>query len=64
MIPGITDARYLRARGIAAYGFSPFELEVTELRRVHAPDEQIPLAAFDRGVERMRRVVRALLAGG
>ncbi len=62
MIPGITDARYLRARGIAVYGFSPFELEVSELRRVHAPDEQIPLDVFDRGVERMRRVVRALVA--
>ena len=62
MIPGITDARFLRARGIPAYGFSPFELEPEYLRRVHAPDERIPLASFDDGVERMVRVVRALVA--
>jgi len=62
MIGGITDSRYLRQRGIAAYGFSPFELEAIELLRVHGPDERIPVATFDAGVERMKRVVRALVA--
>jgi len=62
MIPGITDSRYLRQRGVAAYGFSPFELEGILLRRVHAPDERIPLAVFDAGVARMLRVVGALVA--
>jgi acetylornithine deacetylase/succinyl-diaminopimelate desuccinylase-like protein len=62
MIPGITDSRFLRERGIAAYGVSPFELESDALRRVHAAEEFIPLAAFDRGVTRTRRIVRALVA--
>jgi acetylornithine deacetylase/succinyl-diaminopimelate desuccinylase-like protein len=62
MIPGITDARYFRERGIPAYGVSPFEIEGLLLRRVHGPDEAIPLAVFDRGVARTVRLVRALVA--
>jgi acetylornithine deacetylase/succinyl-diaminopimelate desuccinylase-like protein len=62
MIPGITDARFFRERGIAAYGFSPFEIEGLLMRRVHGPDEEIPLTAFDGGVARMKRIVRALVA--
>ena len=60
-IPAFTDSRFFRARGIAAYGFSPFALDGLLLRTVHAPDERIPLAALDRGVETMIRVVRALV---
>jgi acetylornithine deacetylase/succinyl-diaminopimelate desuccinylase-like protein len=62
MIPGITDSRFLRERGVPAYGFSPFEIEGLLMRRVHGPDEEIPLAAFDGGVARMKRLVRALVA--
>jgi acetylornithine deacetylase/succinyl-diaminopimelate desuccinylase-like protein len=62
MIPGITDARFFRERGIVAYGFSPFEIEGLLMRRVHGPDEEIPLAAFDGGVRRMQRLVRALVS--
>jgi hypothetical protein len=32
------------------------------MRRVHGPDEEIPLVAFDAGVARMKRLVRALVA--
>jgi acetylornithine deacetylase/succinyl-diaminopimelate desuccinylase-like protein len=59
-IAAFTDSRYFRTRGIAAYGFSPFALDGLLLRTVHAPDERIPLATLDRGVETMIRVVRAL----
>ncbi len=60
-IGGITDARYFRARGIAAYGISPFEIENLLLRGVHGPDERMPLDAFDRGVERSVDLVRRLV---
>ena len=60
-LAGITDSRYFRERGVAAYGFSPFWVEAEPMRGVHGPDERIPLDAFDRGVERMRRVVESLL---
>ncbi len=59
-IPAFTDARTFRARGIAAYGFSPFALDALLLRTLHAPDERIALATLDAGVETMTRVVRAL----
>lgn len=59
-IPAFTDSRFFRARGIAAYGLSPFALDGLTLRTVHAADERIPLAVFDRGVATMSRVVRAL----
>lgn len=59
-IPAFTDSRGFRARGIAAYGVSPFALDGLTLRTVHAPDERIPLAVFDRGVATMSRIVRAL----
>jgi acetylornithine deacetylase/succinyl-diaminopimelate desuccinylase-like protein len=62
-IAGITDSRWFRERGIPAYGVSPFELEVADTRTVHGADERIPLAAFERGVERMRRIVRTLVEG-
>jgi len=59
MVPGFTDARFFRERGIAAYGVSPFALEGADSAGIHGPDERIPLAAFDRGVERLKRAVAA-----
>jgi acetylornithine deacetylase/succinyl-diaminopimelate desuccinylase-like protein len=58
-IPGFTDSRYFRERGIAAYGVSPFFLEPQRFLGIHGADESIPLAELERGVERMRRIVRA-----
>jgi acetylornithine deacetylase/succinyl-diaminopimelate desuccinylase-like protein len=60
-IAGFTDSRYFRARGIPAYGLSPFALAGDDLRGIHGPDEHIPVAEFDRGTERMKRLVAALV---
>ncbi len=57
MVPGFTDSRFFRERGVAAYGVSPFALEGADSAGIHGPDERIPLAPFDRGVERLRRAV-------
>lgn len=57
--PGFTDSRFFRERGIPAYGVSPFKLGPADSRGIHGPDERIPLAEIDRGVERMRRVLAA-----
>jgi acetylornithine deacetylase/succinyl-diaminopimelate desuccinylase-like protein len=62
LIPATTDSRFFRERGVAAFGFPPFVLDPRELLTVHAADERISVAAFDRGVETMRAVVRALVA--
>ena len=63
MISGITDSRYFRQRGIAAYGFTPFILGSEYTRTVHARDERIRLDEFERGKERMTSLV-AEWAGG
>lgn len=56
-IAGFTDSRYFREKGIPAYGVTPFKLGPEESKGIHGPDERIPLVEFDRGVERMRRMV-------
>jgi len=61
--PGFTDSRLFRARGIPAYGVSPFTLEPQDLLGIHGADERIPLRELDRGVERMREVVRRWARG-
>jgi acetylornithine deacetylase/succinyl-diaminopimelate desuccinylase-like protein len=63
MAAGITDSRFFRHRGIPAYGMSPFILESSLMRTVHARDERIPLAELERGTERMTELV-ALWARG
>ena len=57
LVPGFTDSRLFRERGIPAYGISPFALEGDDLMGIHGPDERIPLAELDRGVERMRKIL-------
>ena len=61
-IPGTTDSRFFRQRGIPAYGLSPFAINAEDARGVHADDESVPLDAFLRGVETMTRILR-LYAG-
>ncbi len=57
-IPGTTDSRFFRWRGVAAYGFSPFAINAQDSRGVHGEDESLPLDAFLRGIETMRRILR------
>jgi acetylornithine deacetylase/succinyl-diaminopimelate desuccinylase-like protein len=61
-IPGFTDSRYFRERGVPAYGVSPFFLEPQTFLGIHGIDESIPLDELDRGIERMRRIVEACAA--
>ncbi len=56
-IPGFTDSRFFRERGVPAYGFSPFILDPYDLRGIHNVNERISVEAFVEGVERMVRVV-------
>lgn len=60
-ILGTTDSRYLRQRGIHAYGFSPFLLNSEDLQGIHSANEAIRRETFLDGVECMRRAVRLIL---
>lgn len=62
-IPGTTDSRWFRERGIPAYGFSPFALDGLDLGGIHAVDEAIDAGELLRGVETMRRVLAAYVGG-
>ncbi|MGA7617553.1 MAG: M20/M25/M40 family metallo-hydrolase [Thermoanaerobaculia bacterium] len=57
--PGTSDSRFFRARGIVAYGLSPFKVNYYDADTVHGVDERIRERFFDQGVGLTRRVVRA-----
>lgn len=58
-----TDARFFRAAGVPAFGFTPFNVltpEVLELRRFGSINERIGLTGFVEGVELYRRALDRL----
>lgn len=58
---GFTDSRHFRARGVAAYGLTPFVLNAEEAGGIHAADESIPLVELKAGADRVYRILRRLL---
>lgn len=54
-----SDARFLRTRGIAAYGVSPYPVTFYQSTAIHNTDESITIGHFQDGVEFLRDVVRA-----
>ncbi|MGH9724992.1 MAG: M20/M25/M40 family metallo-hydrolase, partial [Candidatus Acidiferrales bacterium] len=57
MSPGATDSIPLRMRNVQAYGLGPFPLTDTDLLRMHADDERIPLDSYRKGVEFLYGIV-------
>lgn len=43
LLPGATDGRFFRRKGIPTYGFAPFRLTREEVRRIHGADERISM---------------------
>ncbi len=62
MSRGATDSRFLRARGIPAYGISPIPVTDADARRAHGIDERIPGGGLRTGVEFLHRLVLELAA--
>ena len=62
MSAGATDSAQLRLHNVQAYGLSPFPLTEDDSRRMHADDERIPLASFDKGVDFITRIVAEFAA--
>jgi acetylornithine deacetylase/succinyl-diaminopimelate desuccinylase-like protein len=50
MTTGGTDSRFLRAKGVPAYGFIPIILDENEARRFHGVDERLSVENLDRGI--------------
>jgi acetylornithine deacetylase/succinyl-diaminopimelate desuccinylase-like protein len=57
MSTGATDSAQLRLHNVQAYGLLPFPLTETDVLRMHADDERLPLDSFRKGVEYYFRVV-------
>ena len=51
MSTGGTDSRFLRDKGVPAYGFVPIVLDVGERRRVHGVDERLSVENLNRGIK-------------
>ena len=64
MSRGATDSRFLRARGIAAYGISPIAVAEDEASRAHGVDERIPAASLRPAVEFLYRMVVRIAGEG
>jgi len=53
----LTDSAQLRLHNVQAYGLVPFPLTQDDLKRMHGEDERIPLAAFNKGVDVLAKIV-------
>ncbi len=51
MTTGGTDSRFLREKGVPAYGFVPIVLDESERRRVHGVDERLSVENLNRGIK-------------
>lgn len=56
-----TDARFFRAAGIPAYGYSPFIMISSDTGKMSGPNERIPAPAFLEGVDLYVDLVRKLV---
>ena len=56
-----TDSRYLRERGIRAYGFSPFPVVVFDTLQMGKANERMQLPAYRAGITLYREAVRQLI---
>lgn len=58
-----SDSRFLRRRGITAYGINSFPVDFFQSQAIHSVDERIRVDYFTEGVEFTRRVVATYAFG-
>jgi len=58
LLPGATDSRFLREKGITTYDFCPFRLPEKEVLRVHGNDERISLKNLKFGMRMLVEVIK------
>jgi acetylornithine deacetylase/succinyl-diaminopimelate desuccinylase-like protein len=56
MMPGGTDSRFLRKKGIPAYGLNPIILSKEDVASVHGDDEKLSLANLQMGMRILHRI--------
>lgn len=51
------DSRFLRKRGIAAYGVSPLPIDYFQSETIHLPNERVRVDYFQQGVAMLRKLI-------
>jgi carboxypeptidase PM20D1 len=60
LLPGATDSRFLRDKGIIAYDFCPFRLTEKDLLRVHGNNERVALENLRFGTRMMLDIIKEI----
>jgi len=63
MSAGATDGSFLRNAGIPTFGHSGLAVDGADVH-AHGRDERIPVASYERGVEYLYRLIKAVSGGG
>ena len=58
LLPGATDSRFLRERGMTTYDFCPFRLPEKEILRVHGNDERIAIENLRFGMRMLVEIIK------
>ncbi len=58
LLPGATDSRFLRERGMTTYDFCPFRMPEKEIFRVHGNDERIALENLRFGIKMLVEIIK------
>jgi len=62
LLPGATDSRFLREKGMIAYDFCPFRLTEKELMIVHGNNERIAVENLRFGMKMMVEILKEVAA--
>ena len=60
VLTGFTDSHYFREKGIASYGFVPFDLSEDEERREHGVNERVSTHNLRQGTRRLMDLLQRL----
>ena len=58
LLPGATDSRLLREKGIITYDFCPFRLTEKEMMIIHGNDERITLENLRFGMKMLVEIIK------
>lgn len=60
LLPGATDSRFLRDKGMIAYDFCPFRLSEKDLLRVHGNNERVALENLKFGMRMLVEIIKEI----
>jgi acetylornithine deacetylase/succinyl-diaminopimelate desuccinylase-like protein len=60
LLPGATDSRFLRDKGIIAYDFCPFRLTEKDLLKVHGNNERVALENLRFGMRMLVEIIKEI----